>query len=67
MHDIEPFAVADAVADFSGEDRSMALRWIARTGVVCTTNQLLRDLLHSRAAHDASAAVRPVHEQRRPG
>ncbi|GAB2965709.1 isochorismatase [Streptomyces pseudoechinosporeus] len=67
MHDIQPFVVADAVADFSAEDHSMALRWIARTGVVCTTNQLLRELLHSRAAHDTSATVRPVHEQRRPG
>ncbi len=51
MHDIQPFVVADAVADFSAEDHSMALRWIARTGVVCTTDQLIRHLLHGRAAH----------------
>ncbi|MFJ2260396.1 isochorismatase family protein [Streptomyces sp. NPDC087844] len=50
MHDIQPFVVADAVADFSAEDHSMALRWIARTGVVCTTNQLIRHLLHGKAA-----------------
>ncbi|MDQ0772816.1 isochorismate hydrolase [Streptomyces aurantiacus] len=51
MHDIQPFVVADAVADFSAEDHSMALRWIARTGVVCTTDQLIRHLLHGKAAH----------------
>jgi bifunctional isochorismate lyase/aryl carrier protein len=50
MHDIQPFVVADAVADFSAEDHSMALRWIARTSVVCTTNHLLRQLLHGKAA-----------------
>ncbi|MDQ1034825.1 isochorismate hydrolase [Streptomyces sp. V3I8] len=50
MHDIQPFVVADAVADFSAEDHSLALRWIARTGVVCTTDQLIRHLLHGRAA-----------------
>lgn len=50
MHDIQPFVVADAVADFSPEDHSMALRWVARTGVVCTTNQLMRELLHGSAA-----------------
>jgi isochorismate hydrolase len=51
MHDIQPFVVADAVAGFSAEDHSMALRWIARTGVVCTTDQLIRHLLHGKAAH----------------
>ncbi|WP_413759807.1 isochorismatase family protein [Streptomyces sp. MMBL 11-3] len=50
MHDIQPFVVADAVADLCAEDHSMALRWIARTGVVCTTDQLIRHLLHGRAA-----------------
>ncbi|MFS8202200.1 isochorismatase family protein [Streptomyces sp. CWNU-52B] len=50
MHDLQPFVVADAVADLSAEDHSMALRWIARTGVVCTTDQLIRHLLHGRAA-----------------
>ncbi|GGX43240.1 isochorismatase family protein [Streptomyces fructofermentans] len=51
MNDIQPFVVADAVADFTPEDHSMALRWIARTGVVCTTDRLIRHLLHGRAAH----------------
>ncbi|MDT9687267.1 isochorismatase family protein [Streptomyces sp. P9(2023)] len=45
MNDIQPFVVADAVADFSPEEHAMALRWAARSGVVCTTESLLRDLL----------------------
>ncbi|MEU4269104.1 isochorismatase family protein [Streptomyces sp. NPDC026092] len=49
MNDIQPFVVADAVADFSPEEHAMALRWAARSGVVCTTESLLRDLLLSRA------------------
>jgi bifunctional isochorismate lyase/aryl carrier protein len=52
MHDIQPFVVADAVADFSAEEHSMALRWAARSGVVRTTDGLLRDLLISRATRD---------------
>lgn len=49
MNDIQPFVVADAVADFSPEEHAMALRWAARSGVVCTTESLLRDLLLNRA------------------
>ncbi|MBV7697308.1 isochorismatase family protein [Streptomyces sp. TRM70350] len=45
MNDIKPFVVADAVADFSAEEHGLALRWAARSGVVCTTDALLRDLL----------------------
>ncbi|QOV34267.1 isochorismatase family protein [Streptomyces ferrugineus] len=45
MNDIQPFVVADAVADFSAEEHSLALRWAARSGVVRTTDTLLRDLL----------------------
>ncbi|WP_412077544.1 isochorismatase family protein [Streptomyces xanthophaeus] len=52
MNDIQPFVVADAVADFSAEEHAMALRWAARSGVVCTTEALLRDLLLGRAARD---------------
>ncbi|MFF7177655.1 isochorismatase family protein [Streptomyces sp. NPDC008121] len=48
MNDIQPFVVADAVADFSPEEHAMALRWAARSGVVCTTESLLRDLLLNR-------------------
>lgn len=52
MNDIQPFVVADAVADFSAEEHAMALRWAARSAVVCTTQTLLRDLLLSRGARD---------------
>lgn len=53
MNDIQPFVVADAVADFCAEDHAMALRWAARHGVVSTTDGLLRDLLAGRAARGA--------------
>ncbi|WP_406864829.1 isochorismatase family protein [Streptomyces sp. HUAS MG47] len=53
MNDIQPFVVADAVADFSAEEHAMALRWAARSGVVCTTEALLRDLLLGRVPRDA--------------
>ncbi|MEV4334566.1 isochorismatase family protein [Streptomyces sp. NPDC049597] len=52
MNDIQPFVVADAVADFSPEEHAMALRWAARSGVVCTTEALLRDLLLNRSPRD---------------
>ncbi|WP_411103449.1 isochorismatase family protein [Streptomyces sp. cmx-4-9] len=52
MNDIQPFVVADAVADFSAEEHVMALRWAARSAVVCTTEAMLRDLLLARAARD---------------
>ncbi|WP_327303966.1 isochorismatase family protein [Streptomyces sp. NBC_01298] len=45
MNDIQPFVVADAIADFSAEEHAMALRWAARSAVVCTTGTLLRELL----------------------
>ncbi|MFF8827918.1 isochorismatase family protein [Streptomyces sp. NPDC015131] len=53
MNDIQPFVVADAVADFSAEEHAMALRWAARSGVVCTTDTLLRTLLLGRVVRDA--------------
>ncbi|MEU0370290.1 isochorismatase family protein [Streptomyces sp. NPDC006283] len=53
MNDIQPFVVADAVADFSAEEHTMALRWAARSGVVCTTDTLLRDLLLQKATRNA--------------
>ncbi|MGC5344270.1 isochorismatase family protein [Streptomyces sp. DT171] len=56
MRDIQPFVVADAVADFSAEEHSMALRWAARSGVVCTTETLLRDLRAARPAPSARPA-----------
>jgi bifunctional isochorismate lyase/aryl carrier protein len=43
--DVAPFFVADAVADFSARDHSMALEYAARTcAVVLTTDQLLAGL-----------------------
>ncbi|MFE5239627.1 MULTISPECIES: isochorismatase family protein [unclassified Streptomyces] len=44
MHDIQPFVVADAVADLSAEDHAMALRWVARSGTVRLTDSLVREL-----------------------
>jgi isochorismate hydrolase len=44
-HDVQPFLVADAVADFTAEEHRMALRYVAgRCGVVTTTKQILTDL-----------------------
>ncbi|MGW1076617.1 isochorismatase family protein [Streptomyces sp. NPDC002537] len=40
-HDVQPFLVADAVADFSAEDHAMALRWAAATCAVVTTTDRL--------------------------
>ncbi|MFF8778207.1 isochorismatase family protein [Streptomyces sp. NPDC015140] len=48
MNDIQPFVVADAVADLSAEEHAMALRWAVRTGVVCTTETLVHDLSPNR-------------------
>ncbi|MFI9121224.1 isochorismatase family protein [Streptomyces bikiniensis] len=54
MNDVQPFVVADAVADHSAEEHGMALRWAARSGVVCTTDDLLlRGLLLGRNRRDA--------------
>ncbi|MEU4209471.1 isochorismatase family protein [Streptomyces sp. NPDC026206] len=42
MRDIQPFLVADAVADFSAEDHATALRWAAaKCAVVTTTDRVL--------------------------
>lgn len=53
MNDIQPFVVADAVADFSAEEHALALRWAARSGVVCMTDALLRALLRHREPRNA--------------
>ncbi|TJZ58895.1 isochorismatase family protein [Streptomyces piniterrae] len=41
MRDIQPFVVADAVADFSAADHIQALRWAARTCAAVTTTEAL--------------------------
>ncbi|KFG01187.1 isochorismatase family protein [Streptomyces europaeiscabiei] len=53
MNDIQPFVVADAVADFSAEEHRLALRWAARSGAVSTTAGLLRGLLLHREPRNA--------------
>ncbi|MBP2414758.1 bifunctional isochorismate lyase/aryl carrier protein [Arthrobacter stackebrandtii] len=41
MHDIQPFMVADAVADFTAAHHAQALEWVAgRCGVVTGTDEL---------------------------
>ncbi|MFE9796967.1 isochorismatase family protein [Streptomyces goshikiensis] len=45
MNDIQPFVVADAVADLSAEEHELALRWSAARGaVVRTTTTLINEL-----------------------
>lgn len=53
MHDIQPFVVGDAVADLSAGEHALALRWAARSGMVCTTDGLLRGLLLHREPKNA--------------
>jgi bifunctional isochorismate lyase/aryl carrier protein len=49
MHGIQPFAVADAMADFSCEDHAFALRQVAKTsGVVLVVESALASLAISK-------------------
>uniref|UniRef100_A0AAU2JJA6 Isochorismatase family protein n=1 Tax=Streptomyces sp. NBC_00049 TaxID=2903617 RepID=A0AAU2JJA6_9ACTN len=47
MNDIEPFVVADAVADTSAEEHALALRWTAARGAVVRTTAILIDELEA--------------------
>jgi bifunctional isochorismate lyase/aryl carrier protein len=61
--DIEPFLVADAVADFTAADHRLALAHAARTcAVVLTTERLLEDL-RPRPAVPVAAAGGPERGQ----
>jgi bifunctional isochorismate lyase/aryl carrier protein len=45
MHDLQPFVIGDAVADFSPEEHDQALRWIAgRCGVVIDHRRCIESL-----------------------
>jgi bifunctional isochorismate lyase/aryl carrier protein len=62
MHEIQPFLVADAIADFSAADHARALEWGAqRCAVVTTTASVLEDLTggltRARVAADLLGAV----------
>ncbi|MER5873022.1 isochorismatase family protein [Streptomyces sp. NPDC002044] len=48
MNDIQPFVVADAVADTSEEEHALALRWTAARGAVVRTTTTLIDELEAR-------------------
>ncbi|WP_374777623.1 isochorismatase family protein [Streptomyces sp. NBC_01310] len=47
MNDIQPFVVADAVADTSAEEHALALRWMAARGAVVRTTTILIDELEA--------------------
>ncbi|MFJ4029009.1 isochorismatase family protein [Paenarthrobacter sp. NPDC089989] len=62
MQDVQPFFVADAVADFSEAHHQQALEWVAgRCGVVTTTEQLRQawstETPSSAVSNTASAAL----------
>lgn len=51
QRDIEPFFVADALADFNRADHELALKWVAgRCGVVVSTRALMTTLEMERAS-----------------
>ena len=59
MHDVQPFLVADAVADFSPEHHHMALSYAAqRCAVTISTRRLLEELGQSEAARAVGAGAR---------
>lgn len=64
MYDIQPFIVADAVADFSYEEHKMALEYTAkRCGVTTTTDALLNALEKKEANKPPALTFAAIHEQ----
>ncbi|UOE21864.1 isochorismatase family protein [Thermobifida halotolerans] len=55
MRDVEPFVVADAVADFSAEEHAMALDYAARRCAAVTTTRTVLGALDGVAAEDGPA------------
>ncbi|MBB3108624.1 bifunctional isochorismate lyase/aryl carrier protein [Paenibacillus phyllosphaerae] len=55
MQDIEPFFVADAVADFSREDHEMAMSYAAKRCAVTLTTQGMLDALGKAQAEQSEA------------
>ena len=59
MHDIEPFLVGDALADFSAEQHAMALDYVTqRCGVVTSVGQVAKTLRPLPALPSTPAALR---------
>lgn len=59
MQDVQPFFVADAVADFSQKHHEQALEWVAgRCGVVTTTGQLDKAWSETAKAAEITALLR---------
>jgi bifunctional isochorismate lyase/aryl carrier protein len=62
MQDIEPFFVADAVADFSLEDHKMAMTYAADRCAITTSTALLLDEWKN-VQHTSDEAVSEVNNQ----
>lgn len=65
MYDIQPFLVADAVADFSYDEHKMALDYAAkRCGVTTSTDELIKVLSKgTENSNNESLTFETIHEQ----